>query len=231
VRGVRFRFHHEVAAITPGNPLSLMAHPRRDLDSRTQGSTLMPDSSDDTEDLGPQAFDAVVVCAAMGSPTLLAPLGLKLPLAAVHAHSVTAPLRLTDSAMDTCPNSGVLDERYRVTISRMGNRIRVAGGAELGRPSDKLNPTVLATLYKVLDEWFPAAARTAKATQWRGTRAMLPDGPPMLGATGMPGVFLNLGHGANGWALACGSARVLADLVSQRQPAIDLQGLGIDRLR
>ncbi|MBP6336024.1 MAG: FAD-dependent oxidoreductase [Vitreoscilla sp.] len=228
--GVRFRFRHEVLGITAGSPLSVRVQPRLAQDTTALASTLTPDSSD-ALDVGPQTFDAVVVCAAMGSPALLAPLGLKLPLAAVHGHSITAPLRLADTAMDTCPRSGVLDERYRVTISRMGNRIRVAGGAELGHARSQLDDNVLATLYKVLDDWFPAAARTAKATQWRGTRAMLPDGPPLLGPTGMPGVFMNLGHGAHGWALGCGSARVVADLVGQRQPAIDLQGLGIDRLR
>lgn len=228
--GVRFRFRHEVLGIAAGPPLKVRVQARLAQDSAAPASTLTPYSGD-TLDVGPQAFDAVVVCAAMGSPALLAPLGLKLPLAAVHGHSITAPLRLADTAMDACPRSGVLDERYRVTISRMGNRIRVAGGAELGRARSQLDDKVLATLYKVLDDWFPAAARTAKATQWRGTRAMLPDGPPLLGPTGVPGVFMNLGHGAHGWALSCGSARVVADLIGQRQPAIDLQGLGIDRLR
>jgi D-amino-acid dehydrogenase len=228
-RGVRFRFRHEVLGITPGAPLCVQVRPRLDTDASTPTSTLTPDS-EDTMDVGPQPFDAVVVCAAMGSPALLAPLGMKLPLAAVHGHSITAPLRLADTATDTCPNSGVVDERYRVTISRMGNRIRVAGGAELGRTSAQLNQNVLATLYKVLDDWFPAAARTAKATQWRGTRAMLPDGPPLLGTSSVSGVYLNLGHGSHGWALACGSARAVADLVGRRQPAIDLQGLGLDRL-
>lgn len=228
-RGVQFRFRHEVIGIAPGSPLSLQVQPRLECDTAWLTSTLTPGNCGHEVDVGPQAFDAVVVCAAMGSPALLSPLGLKLPLAAVHGHSITAPLRLSDTAIDTCPHSGVLDERYRVTISRMGNRIRVAGGSELGRSTDRLNGDVLATLYKVLDDWFPAAARTAKATQWRGTCAMLPDGPPLLGPTGIPGVFMNLGHGAHGWALSCGSARAVADLVSHRQPAIDLQGLGLDR--
>lgn len=229
-QGVRFRFRHEVMGITPGSPLSLQVRPNREPGAPSPSSTLTPDS-DDAVDHGPQAFDAVVVCAAMGSPALLSPLGLKLPLAAVHGHSITAPLRLADTATDTSPISGVLDERYRVTISRMGNRIRVAGGAELGHPEGPLNPKVLGMLYQVLEDWFPASARTAKATQWRGARAMLPDGPPLLGPAHVRGVYLNLGHGAHGWALGCGSARAVADLVGQRQPAIDLQGLGLDRLQ
>lgn len=230
-RGVRFRFHHEVLGITPGTPLTVRVRPWVASNSAHAASTLMPESADDEVDMGPQNFDAVAVCAAMGSADLLAPLGIKLPLAAVHGHAITAPLRLADTASDTCPRACVVDERYRATISRMGNRIRVAGGAALGRSPQALDVRALATLYKALDDWFPAAARTAKATQWRGTRAMLPDGPPLLGPTGVSGVYMNLGHGDHGWALSCGSARAVADLVAQRQPAIDLQGLGLERLR
>jgi D-amino-acid dehydrogenase len=83
----------------------------------------------------------------------------------------------------------------------------------------------------VLDDWFPGCAVQAKVQSWKGARPMLPDGPPVIGASGVPGVWLNLGHGSSGWALACGSARVLADTMSQRPPAFDLDGLGIERLR
>jgi D-amino-acid dehydrogenase len=86
-------------------------------------------------------------------------------------------------------------------------------------------------LYKVLADWFPGAARTQDNVQiWKGTRPMLPDGPPIVGASGVPNVWLNLGHGSSGWALASGSARVLADSISGRKPEIDLAGLGIERL-
>jgi len=109
--------------------------------------------------------------------------------------------------------------------------VRVAGGAELGGTLQTPNDNALATLYKVLDDWFPGCAVQAKAQSWKGARPMLPDGPPVIGASGLPGVWLNLGHGSSGWALACGSARVLADAMSGRPPAIDLDGLGIERLR
>jgi D-amino-acid dehydrogenase len=81
----------------------------------------------------------------------------------------------------------------------------------------------------VLDDWFPGAARMSRALVWKGARPMLPDGPPLLGASGIPGVWLNLGHG--GWALACGSARLVADALAAPPPAIDVEGLGVDRLR
>jgi D-amino-acid dehydrogenase len=116
----------------------------------------------------------------------------------------------------------------------MGNRVRVAGSAEIGGLPDKKRASAVQTLYKVLHDWFPGAASLAdKRTavqEWKGARPMLPDGPPVLGATGIPGVWLNLGHGSCGWALSCGSARVVADLISARAPEIDIGGLGVERL-
>ena len=124
-----------------------------------------------------------------------------------------------------------MDEKYKVAISRLGQRIRVAGSAELGGALETMNDAALATLYKVLDDWFPGAARLSQAQRWKGARPMLPDGPPVLGASRAAGVWLNLGHGSSGWALSCGSARVLADLMAQRAPAIDITGLGPERLQ
>lgn len=178
----------------------------------------------------PQHFDAVVLCAGVSSAALLKPLGLTLPLVPVYGYSLSAPLREALNA----PRSGVMDERYKVAISRLGNRVRVAGSAELGGSADKHNPNALQTLYKVLHDWFPGAAQlanTGAAVQhWKGARPMLPDGPPIVGASGLPRLWLNLGHGSSGWALSCGSARVVADLVAGRQAEIDVQGLGLQRL-
>ena len=124
-----------------------------------------------------------------------------------------------------------MDEHYKVAITRLGARVRVAGGAELGGRATHHNARAVATLYKVLHDWFPGAARLSHAQVWKGARAMLPDGPPVLGASGIEGVWLNLGHGSSGWALACGSARVLADAISGRTSAIDTRGLSLARLR
>ncbi len=173
-------------------------------------------------------FDAVVVCAGMGSLPLLRSVGVQLPMIAVHGYSVTAAIR---NPLDA-PRSGLMDERYKVSISRLGQRIRVAGSAELGGSAQKHNPAALETLYKVLSDWFPGGAKISDNLQiWKGARPMLPDGPPILGPSGVPGVWLNLGHGSSGWALASGSAKVLSDLVSGRTPEIDISGLDIDRLR
>ena len=172
-------------------------------------------------------YDAVVVCAGVASSALLRPLGIRMPLAPVYGHSVTAQIREPLNA----PRSAVMDERYKVAISRMGLRVRVAGSAEIGGHADTMNPNALQTLYKVLHDWFPGAATLQTGVQqWKGARPMLPDGPPVIGPSGVPGVWLNLGHGSSGWALSCGSARVLADLVAGQDAGIDLEGLGIERL-
>jgi D-amino-acid dehydrogenase len=172
-------------------------------------------------------FDAVVICAGVASAELLRPLGLRIPVAPVYGHSISANIREPLNA----PRSAVMDERYKVAISRLGQRVRVAGSAELGGSLHSLHPNALRTLYKVLQDWFPGAVTLqAGVQQWKGARPMLPDGPPIIGQSGVPGVWLNLGHGSSGWALSCGSARVLADMVGGRDPGIDLEGLGIERL-
>ena len=110
----------------------------------------------------------------------------------------------------------------------------MAGSAEIGGRPDAKRPASIQTLYKVLHDWFPGAAQIANTSasvqEWKGARPMLPDGPPVLGASGLPGLWLNLGHGSSGWALSCGSARIVADQIAGRTPALDVQGLGVERL-
>ena len=178
-----------------------------------------------------RTFDAVVVCAGVQANALLQPLGMKLPLAAVHGYSVTAPLRHIDGLPLPGPRAALMDERYKVAISRLGQRVRVSGSAQLGGRLERLDDAPLRTLYKVLDDWFPGAALVREAQHWKGARPMLPDGPPVLGASGAPGVWLNLGHGSSGWALACGSARVLAEQLAGREAPLDVARLGVARLR
>lgn len=203
--GVRFEFNQNVRAMNPATPTRL----------------------EFAGDAAPRDFDAVVMCAGLASAQLLQPLGLKIPLIAVHGYSVSAAIREPLNA----PRSAVMDERYKVAISRLGNRVRVAGSAEIGGSLDTRRPAAIATLYKVLHDWFPGAAQMSGGVQeWKGARPMLPDGPPILGASGIPGVWLNLGHGSSGWALSCGSARAVADLMAGRAPEIDLEGLGLARL-
>jgi D-amino-acid dehydrogenase len=214
--GARFLFQHEVRALAPG------ASPRvtsRDL-ARAGG----------TGDAMEAAFDAVLLCTGHQSHALLRPLGLRLPIAPVYGYSVTAPRSVVDDVSAHGPRAAVMDEKYKVAITRLGQRIRVAGSAEIGGAPGHMNAAALATLYKVLDDWFPGAARLAQARAWKGARPMLPDGPPVLGRSRLPGLWLNLGHGSSGWALSCGSARAVADLLAGREPAIDLSGLTPQRL-
>jgi D-amino-acid dehydrogenase len=235
--GVRFSFHTEVQRLVPGTRPKLMLRPTALADSDLSTASLdasrtgfAPTAPLPIEP-STESADAIVVCAALGSTSLLAPNGLRLPLAPVYGYSVTAPMRHDEQHPDRGPRSGVMDERYKVAISRLGSRVRVAGCAELGGTPAQYNEAALSTLYKVLDDWYPGVARLTHAQRWKGARPMLPDGPPVLGASGIPGVWLNLGHGSSGWALACGSARVLADQLAQRAAAVDTRGLGIERLR
>ncbi len=234
--GARFCFHTQVQQIIPGGAPRLL-HMHAPHAEPALHSVLGESALDDAQDTQPMAhqptseeFDAVVVCAALASAPLLRPHGLSLPLQAMHGYSITLPLRRLEGHPDHGPRSALLDERYQVAISRLGSRVRVAGGAEIGGSPARHDPRALATLYKVLHDWFPGSAHLSQAHTWKGARPTLPDGPPVLGRSGIEGVWLNLGHGSSGWALACGSARLLADSLANRTTSIDIEGLGIERL-
>ncbi|WP_091569286.1 FAD-dependent oxidoreductase [Oryzisolibacter propanilivorax] len=168
----------------------------------------------------PVRADAVVLCSGLASAGLLRPLGLRLPLAPVHGYSITVPVRDEMHA----PQGSVIDPQHRITITRQGQRVRVSGGAELGHARGAHDEATLRTLYLALSGWFPggALASSPQVQVWRGARPTLPDGAPVLGAGPMPGLWLNIGHGASGWAQACGSASAIADLIGGRAPALDL---------
>ncbi len=171
-------------------------------------------------------YDAVVLCAGMACAALLPAVGLRLPMTAVHGYSVSAPVRESTHA----PCTSVVDIAQQISITRLGQRVRIAGGAEwAGADAEHHTPT-LQRLYRTLNDWFPGGAQLSSGLQvWRGARTMLPDGAPLLGATGVPGLWLNTGHGASGWGLACASARAVADLIAQREPEVSLEGLGMRR--
>jgi D-amino-acid dehydrogenase len=169
--------------------------------------------------------DALVVAAGADSGRLLGRLGVRLPLYPVKGYSLTAQV----SRHEFAPLLSVMDEAYKVAITRMGNRLRIAGTAELGSRRLTLRDAALGTLLRVVRDWFPGAADYGRARPWVGARPMLPDGPPVLGATPVSNLYLNLGHGSTGWAMACGSARVVAHIVAGAEPQIDLEGLTLDR--
>lgn len=168
--------------------------------------------------------DVVVLAAGSYSRDLLLPLGLDIPVYPVKGYSLTMPLRDTSLA----PQSTVLDETYKIALTRLGDRLRVGGMAELAGFDLSLNPKRRATLEKVTRELFPGGD-LSQAQFWTGLRPMTPDGTPLVGATPLRGLYLNTGHGTLGWTMACGSAQLLADQISGRQPAIRTDGLDMGR--
>jgi D-amino-acid dehydrogenase len=169
--------------------------------------------------------DAYVVALGSWSPRLVRPLGISIPVYPVKGYSITVPIADPDAA----PVSTVMDESYKVAVTRLGNRIRVGGTAEISGYSDKLYAARRATLDHSLTDLFPRGGDISKATFWCGLRPMTPDGPPVIGATRFGNLHLNTGHGTLGWTMACGSGRVLADLLSGRKPDIDTSELAISR--
>jgi D-amino-acid dehydrogenase len=169
--------------------------------------------------------DAYVVALGSWSPRLLRPLGISIPVYPVKGYSITVPIVDPEAA----PVSTVMDESYKVAITRLGDRIRVGGTAEVSGYSDKLYSARRATLDRSLTDLFPRGGNPADATFWSGLRPMTPDGPPVIGATRYSNLHLNTGHGTLGWTMACGSGRVLADLLSGRKPEIDTAELALTR--
>ncbi len=169
--------------------------------------------------------DAYVVALGSWSPRLLRPLGISIPVYPVKGYSITVPIADPDAA----PVSTVMDESYKVAITRLGERIRVGGTAEVSGYSDRLYSARRATLEHSLTDMFPRGGHLTEATFWSGLRPMTPDGPPVIGATRYANLHLNTGHGTLGWTMACGSARVLADLLSGRKPEIDTAELALTR--
>ena len=169
--------------------------------------------------------DAYVLALGSYSPLLADSLGLGLPVYPVKGYSITVPV--ADAA--GAPESTVMDETYKVAVTRLGDRIRVGGTAELGGYDLTLYPARRRPLDFVVSDLFPKGGDLAKATFWTGLRPMTPDGTPIIGGTRYANLFLNTGHGTLGWTMAAGSGRVLADIVSGKKPEIDVSDLGLER--
>jgi len=234
--GVTFRFQTAVRSLSPGRTPTLVArHVPADeppassfgVASPADGPPTQPQPLDDRV----ETFDAIVVCSGIEGDALLRAAGVRLPLRALHGYSVTAPLRHDEQHPDLGPRACVIDARHQVVISRIGQRVRVAGGVEVGGHPDRHDAVALEALYRVLHDWFPGAARVNQAQRWKGARPMLPDGLPAVGRSGAEGIWLNLGHGAHGWGLAAGSAQLIADLVAGRTPAVPAEPFSPLRLR
>jgi D-amino-acid dehydrogenase len=178
-------------------------------------------------DKGEFTADAYVLACGSYSPLLLRPLGIKLPVYPLKGYSLTLPV--ADPA--AAPVGTLTDETYKAVITRMGDRLRAAGTAELAGYDLSLPRTRCETLAHAVRDLFPDAGDFSRAEYWAGLRPMTPDNPPVIGATPYKNLFLNTGHGTLGWTMSCGSGRVLADLVSGRRAGIDLDGLTLARFR
>jgi len=176
-------------------------------------------------DAGDLDADAYVVALGSYSPLMLRPLRIAVPVYPVKGYSLTVPI--VDAAK--APESTVMDETYKVAVTRLGDRIRVGGTAELKGYNLTLREARRDTLDHVVTDLFPGGGDVSRATFWTGLRPMTPDGPPLIGPTRYSNLYLNTGHGTLGWTMAAGSGRVLADLISGRDPEVDLDGLTLAR--
>lgn len=178
-----------------------------------------------TTDKGVFTADRYVVALGSFSPLLLRPLGIDIPVYPVKGYSITLPI--VDEA--SAPQSTVMDETYKVAITRLGDRIRVGGTAEVGSYKVKLLPDRRAPLDRSLKDLFPKGGDMSCSTFWSGLRPMTPDGPPIIGPTRFDNLHLNTGHGTLGWTMACGAARVVSDQIAGRRPEIATDELSVRR--
>lgn len=169
--------------------------------------------------------DHYVLALGSYSPHMLRPLGIHAPIYPLKGYSLTVPI----SNPDLAPTSTILDETYKVAITRFDQRIRVGGMAEIAGLDLSLDPRRRATLEMVVGDLYPHGGDAAQGTFWTGLRPATPDGTPIIGATPYRNLFLNTGHGTLGWTMSCGSGRLLADLLARKKPKISTEGLDIQR--
>lgn len=168
--------------------------------------------------------DAYVVALGSYSPLLLRPIGIRIPVYPVKGYSVTLPIAEPRSA----PSVSLTDDEYQIVISRLGERMRVAGTAELNGYNTELNDRRCQALVRRFASLFPGATDTSRPLFWTGLRPATPGNVPLIGRTRLANLFLNTGHGTLGWTDACGSGQAIADIVSGVRPAVDFRFLGLN---
>ncbi len=162
--------------------------------------------------------DAYVMSLGSFSPLLLAPLGIRIPVYPLKGYSITLPLGPAEAA--AAPTVSLTDEAHKIVISRLGNRLRAAGTAELAGYDDAVNPARCTAIVRRIRELFPGLGAVTMVDRWAGLRPATPTNVPLIGRTRLRNLYLNTGHGTLGWTLACGSGSALADLASGRQPQV-----------
>jgi D-amino-acid dehydrogenase len=176
-------------------------------------------------DAGLVTADRYLLALGSYSAQMLAPVGLKVPVYPVKGYSITVPI--TDAAK--APESTIMDETHKVAVTRLGERIRVGGTAQLSGFDLRLDAGRRRTLEHVCTDLFPRGGDVSRAEFWTGLRPMTPDGTPIVGPTRIPNLWLATGHGTLGWTMAAGTGRLLADWMGGGQPEIDTEGLTIGR--
>jgi D-amino-acid dehydrogenase len=161
--------------------------------------------------------DAYVVCLSSYTPRLLAPIGVS--VAVYPAKGYSATLRILDPA--AAPTVSITDDAKKIVFTRLGDRLRVAGTAELSGYGLELNPVRCEALTRRAHEWFGDAVDVDNPEYWAGLRPATPSNVPIIGRTRYANLYLNTGHGTLGWTMSCGSGKAVADLVSGRKPAVD----------
>ena len=205
-RGVEFLYRHTVEAIEhAGGSISGV----RAIDAEKRVKRL--------------TADAYVVALASYSPLMVKPLGLRLPVYPVKGYSVTMPV--VDPAKTPCVS--LTDDEYKLVMSRLGDRMRIAGTAELNGYNLELNETRCRAILRRFESCFPGACDASQAKFWTGLRPATPGNVPLIGRTRYPNLFLDTGHGTLGWTHSCGSGRALADIVSGRKPEVDFRFVGL----
>ena len=199
-RGVQFGYEHAVEALS--------------MDGDTVAGAIVRDPEGRREVVKADAF---VVALGSYSPFLLSPVGISVPVYPVKGYSVTVPLTHTDVAPTMC----LSDENAKVAISRLGNRLRAAGTAELTGYDTSLNEARCDAILSRVEHWFPGAGNYAAASRWAGLRPATPSNVPLIGHTRYRNLYLNTGHGTLGWTLACGSGQALADVIGGRPPKVE----------
>ena len=194
--GVRFRWQSTIAAVDG------------------QGVTLANEDDSTGERL---RADAVVICAGSFGAALVHPLGLRLPVYPVKGFSITAPVK--DASL--APVTSLTDESRRIVCSRLGETVRVAGMADIGGFDRTPHPARIALLRRWLEQSFPGATYSDEAEAWCGLRPVTPSNRPVIGASRVPGLWFNTGHGALGFTLSCGAARLLTALMQGETPPVD----------
>ncbi|RKP52104.1 D-amino acid dehydrogenase [Trinickia fusca] len=200
--GVKFRFHTQIDALEMAGD--------RIVGVRCANETLRADT--------------YVVALGSYSTHLLSGI-VKIPVYPLKGYSITAPIVNADAA----PVSTVLDETYKIAITRFDDRIRVGGMAEIVGYDKKLRQARRETLELCVNDLFPGGGDTSRASFWTGLRPMTPDGTPVVGRTPVSNLYLNTGHGTLGWTMSCGSGQLLADLISGKRPAIQADDLSVHR--